>query len=126
MLCSPGCLSPERPTLLCLWVLGVEEGELWDWVGWRSKVIHILSSCDCASSPFLVFILSPGDEFNKWKVKVKATQSCPTLWDPIEYTVHGIVQARILEWTAFPFSSGSSQPRDRTQVSCTAGRFFTS
>ena len=42
------------------------------------------------------------------------------------YTVHGILQARILEWVAFPFSRGSSQPRDRTQVSRIAGRFFTS
>ena len=37
----------------------------------------------------------------------------------------GILLARILEWVAFPFSRGSSQPRDQTQVSCTAGRFFT-
>ena len=41
------------------------------------------------------------------------------------YTVHGILQARILEWIAFPFSKGSSQPRNRTEVSCIAGRFFT-
>ena len=40
--------------------------------------------------------------------------------------VHGILQASLLEWVAFPFSRGSSQPRDRTQVSCTAGGFFTS
>ena len=40
--------------------------------------------------------------------------------------LHGILQARILEWVAFPFSRGSSQPRDQTQVSCIAGRFFTS
>ena len=39
---------------------------------------------------------------------------------------HGILQARILEWVAFLFSRGSSQPRDRTQVSSIAGRFFTS
>ena len=51
------------------------------------------------------------------KVKVKVVQSCPTLCDPMDYTVHGILQARILEWVAFPFSRGSSQPRDRTQVS---------
>ena len=37
---------------------------------------------------------------------------------------HGILQAKILEWIAFPFSRGSSQPRDRTQVSCIAGRRF--
>ena len=58
------------------------------------------------------------------------TQSCPTLCDPMDYsppgsTVHEIFQARILEWVAISFSRGSSQPRDWTQVSCTAGRFFT-
>ena len=60
------------------------------------------------------------------EVKVKLSQLCPNLWDPMDYTVHGILQARILEWVAFPFSRGSSQPRDRTQVSHIAGRFFTS
>ena len=43
---------------------------------------------------------------------------------PPESSVHGILQAGILEWVAIPFSRGSSQPRDRTQVSCAAGRFF--
>ena len=57
---------------------------------------------------------------------VKVVQSCLTLCDPMGYTVHGILQGRILEWVAFPFSRGSSQPRDRTQVSCIAGRFFIS
>ena len=60
------------------------------------------------------------------KVKVKGTQSCPTLCDPMDYTVNGILQARILEWVAVPFSRGSSQPRSQTWVSCIAGRFFTS
>ena len=46
------------------------------------------------------------------EVKMKVTQSCPTLCDPMDYTVHGILQARILEWVAVPFSRGSSQPRD--------------
>ena len=58
--------------------------------------------------------------------KVKVAQSCLTLCDPVDYTVHGILQARILEWVAFPFSRGSSLLRDRTQVSRIAGRFFTS
>ena len=57
-------------------------------------------------------------------VKVKVTQLCLILCDPMDCTVHGILQARILEWLAFPFSSGSSRPRDRTQVSHSAGRFF--
>ena len=52
--------------------------------------------------------------------------SCPTLCDPMEYTVHGNIQARILEWVAFPFSRGSSQPRDQTQISYIASGFFTS
>ena len=47
---------------------------------------------------------------------MKFAQSCPTLCDPKDYTVHGILQARILEWAAFPFSRGSSQFRDGTQV----------
>ena len=57
-------------------------------------------------------------------------QSCPTLRDLRDYSspgssVHGLFQARILEWVAIPFSKGSSPPRDRTQVSCIAGRYFT-
>ena len=47
-------------------------------------------------------------------MEVKVTQSCLTLGDPMDYTVHGILQARILEWVAFPFSRGSSQPRSPT------------
>ena len=62
----------------------------------------------------------------KWSEMKWVTQLCPTLCDPKDYTVHRILQARILEWVAFPFSRGSSQPRNRTQVSCIAGRFFTS
>jgi len=60
------------------------------------------------------------------KVKVKVTQSSPTLCNPMDYTVHRILQARIVEWVAFPYSRESSQPKDRMQVSCIAGRFFTS
>ena len=77
----------------------------------------------------------------------KSLQSCPTLCDPRDgsppgspvpgilqartlewvaiYTVYRILQARILEWVAIPFSRGSSQPRDQTQVSHIAGGFFT-
>ena len=58
--------------------------------------------------------------------EVKITQSCLTLCDFIDCTVHGILQARILEWVAFPFSRGSSQPRDQTQISLIAGGFFNS
>ena len=60
------------------------------------------------------------------KVKVKVAKSYPTLFDPLDYIVHGVLQARILEWVAVPFSKGSSQHRDQTQVSHIASRFFTS
>ena len=60
------------------------------------------------------------------KCEVKVTQSYLTLCDPMDYTVHGILQARILEWVTFPFSRRSSQPRDYTQVFCIVGGFFTS
>ena len=67
------------------------------------------------------------DLFKKGEsVKVKVAQLCPTLCDPMDYTAHGILQARIREWVAIPFSRESSQPRDQTQVSPFAGRFFTS
>ena len=61
--------------------------------------------------------------YSETKVKVKV-MSYPL--QPHGLYIHGILQARILEWVAFPFSRGSSQPRDRTQVSHIAGRFFTS
>ena len=54
-------------------------------------------------------------EKRKTEVKVKVTQSCLTLCDPMSYTVRGILQARILEWGAFPFSRGSSQPKEREE-----------
>ena len=59
------------------------------------------------------------------EVKVRVAQSRPTLCYPMGYTVHGILQARILEWVASPFSSRSSQPRNLTGVSGIAGGFFT-
>ena len=62
----------------------------------------------------------------KMTVKVKVNELCLTLCDPMDYTVHGILQAGILEWVAFPFSRGSSQPRDQTQVSRISSRLFTS
>ena len=67
-----------------------------------------------------------GSEKVKWS---KVAQSCPTLWDLLDgslpgSSVHGIFQAKILEWAAISFSRGSSQHRDRTQISCIADRHF--
>ena len=63
------------------------------------------------------------------KVRVLVTQPCPALCNPMDCSppgssVYGILQARILEWIAIPFSRGFSQPRDQTQVSCIASEFF--
>ena len=98
----------------CATIHGVEESQTWlsdwtelSWVHQLSSKFHRLNfSCSLSAHP---------SEF-----------SISVLCDPMGYTVHGILQARILEWVAVPFSRRSSQPRDRTQVSHTAGRFFTS
>ena len=75
-----------------------------------------------------IYKLACGVDFLPMYAEVKwseGAQSCPTLCDPMDYMVYGILQARILEWVAFPFSRRSSQPRDQTQVFRIAGRFFT-
>ena len=92
---------------------------------WMSYLFNIIKGkMDTLSSckTFPIFHVSYG--------LCSVTQSCPTLCDPMDCSppgssVHGILPARILEWVAMPFSRASSQPRDQTQVSCTAGRFFT-
>ena len=72
----------------------------------------------------------PGGSGYLWGVAVLVAQSCLTLCDPVDgsppgSSVRRILQARTLEWIATPFSRGPSLPRDRTRVSCMAGRFFT-
>ena len=63
-------------------------------------------------------------------VRAQSLQLCPALCDPRDCSppgssVHGILQARILEWIAMPSSRGSSQPRDQIRISYIAGGFFT-
>ena len=88
-------------------------------------ILRMLSSAPWWSS---LPLMQDPPLFNQ--VKVKVTQSCPTLCDLSNYSpsgssVHRILQGRILEWIAMPFSRGSSQPIERTWVSCIAGKFFT-
>ena len=64
------------------------------------------------------------------QVKMLVTQSCPTFCNPMDcsppgFSVHGILQAKILEWVAISFSRESFQSSDQIQVSCIAGGFFT-
>ena len=77
----------------------------------------------------LGFFLSSFSSDFRCAAAAKSLQLCPTLCDPIDGSppgspVPGILQARTLEWVAISFSRGSSRPRDRTWVSCIAGRFF--
>ena len=80
--------------------------------------VYVLSDLRAVHLVYVYFMM-----LLKW---VKFTQSCLALCNPIDYTVHEILQARILEWVAIPFSRWSSQSRDKTQISCIAGGFFTS
>ena len=111
--------AKHLPTLQETWVrsLGREDPFLW------------LSNIPLYNMYHNFFILSSVDRylgcFQVLKVKVKVAQLCPTLRSLMEYTVHGILQAKILEWVTIPFSRESSQPRDQTQVSYIAGGFFT-
>ena len=97
---------------------------------WWKDILHFYSCVMISIISFCFFFFefpSPClhvPSFLVWN-EVKVAQSCPTLCDAMDYTVHGILQARILEWVAFPFSRGSSQLRDWTQVFRIEGRFFT-
>ena len=118
-----GTQDPLSKSVWLLWEFS--SFHLWDWGP------HVLASSQLAlfsrtwDQPQVLATLPSHGFFHNMKVKVKVTQSCPTLCDPMNYTVHEIL-TRLLEWVAFSFSRGSSQPRDWTQVSCIAGRFFTS
>ena len=93
------------------------QGDLWNKYG---RKISFIFFCNQKKLGLERPKIASGDDLF-WIVKVKVTQSCPTLCDPMDYTVHEILQARILECVAVPFSRGSSQHRDRTQVSHISG-----
>ena len=104
-----------------VWIMKHLSKNLWR-VAWSSESLslHLLAQL---WGYFLVFYTFCESEW------VKFDQSCLTVCDPMDHSlpgsfVHGILKARILEWVAIPFSSGTSQPRDQTPVSCIAGRFF--
>ena len=78
---------------------------------------------------FTFSLYLPWSDLDAMVLCVLVTQLCPTLCNPMECSppgssVHGILQARILEWIGIPFSRASPQHRDRTWDSCIAGRFF--
>ena len=87
--------------------------------------IHPTLSFPCCVHPLRLFFMSVF--LLKWS---EVAQSCLTFWDPVDCSppgssIHEIFQARVLEWVVISFSRGTSQPRDRTQVSCIVARGFT-
>ena len=95
---------------------------------WPHGLQHARPACpspspsDCPSSCALHWWCCPAISSSD---SLFSAQSYLTLCHPMDSSVHGIFQARILRQVAIPFSRGSSQPRDWTQASCIAGRFFT-
>ena len=110
---GPGfCFSPSWIPLRVY-----HQGWLLRQIGWWKITFFVYWTCRQ-----LVFSCLQRDESES-----EVTQSCLTLCDPVDppgSSIHGILQARILEWVAISFSRGSSQPKDWTQVSHIAGRHF--
>jgi len=97
-------------------------------VTWHSPFVSLASHVILSGFPSHIWLTAP---YSIWLWKEsESVMSCPTLCNPMDCSlpgssVHRILQARILEWFAVPFSRASSWPRDWTQVSCIAGRFYT-
>ena len=118
-------------TFLSLWKL---TPQCWSLSGWAERFSMCICS-ECAlhlrccgppvftSLPLIFFPVSLCSFEVKWSESHSVVSH--SLLDTMDYTVHGILQARILEWIAFPFSRGSSPHRNWTRVSCIAGRYFT-
>ena len=88
---------------------------MWEWlwhlpVGFVESIGESLEPLEEAANKRVKLLRLPCGPVAE--VKMKVTHLCLTLCDPMDYTVHGILQARILEWVALPFSRGLSQPRD--------------
>ena len=97
-----------------------------DWVTELIDWLKITADGDWSHEIRRCLLLRRKPIANLVKMKVKFTQLCQTLCDPMNYTVHGILQAGILEWVVVPVSRGSFQRRDQTQVPHIAGRCLTS
>ena len=106
-----------------------EEGQEWQTCGCELNPGIIPSSINNNSPPPLFNLKALITHTVCMCVHAKSLQLYPTLCDPVDYSppgssVHGILQARILQWVAIPFSRGSFQIRYWTQVSCIAGGLF--
>ena len=125
-LVAKSCLTPGDPMdwgLPGSSVHGILQAGILEWVAFLfskgSSQLRDWTRVSCLTGRF----------FTYWAIREAQNVSCSlvsdSLWPQGPIAVHGILQARILEWVAMPFSRGYSWPRDRTHVSCTAGGFFT-
>ena len=131
VLVAQSCLTfcdPMNCSLPGSSVHGIFQARILEWVAISfsrgSSQPRVQTWVSCIAGRF--FTIWTTREGPPYYIKVKVTQSCLIICNPMDYTFCEILQARILEWKAFPFSRGSSQFRDRTQFSWIAGRFFTS
>ena len=126
--CHPAIASSVVPFSSCPQSLPATESfpvsQLFTWGGQSTGVSALASFLPKKSQGW-----SPS-EWTRWIFLQSKGLSCPTLCSPMDCSppgssIHGIFQVSILEWVAVPFSRGSSPPRDQTQASRIAGRFFT-
>ena len=122
-----------KPRFL-VWKLLCKAGQLYTGKEFKASSLSWMV-CPQVTSLITVYISEAlsrvwGETSRYWCGDGLVAKLCSTLNDPMDCSlpgssVHGILQVRILEWVAIPFSRGSSWPRNQTQVSCIAGRFFT-
>ena len=128
----------EEPSIYSPW--GHKESDMTEWA---THTLGIYSFYNAVVNNISLYVLIPNHLLQIYRniidfctlilylaVLCFVTQSWQTHCDPMDCSqpgssVHGILQARMLEWVDIPFSRGSFQPRDRTEVSYIAGRFFT-
>ena len=114
--------------ILCVLLIPLKTGELWSYLvirlEWMSKwgACHLQNPKETARCCVPVIVVE--------NLESLVVQSCLTLYDPMDCnlpgsSIHGIFQARVLEWVAISFSRGSSRSRDQTRVSHIVGRSFT-
>ena len=125
---SPGGRQGNPVQYSCL-ENSMDRGAWWAIVHRVTKSQTWLKRLSMQAHTHWLLVLSCLGTFTSSCMCAKLHQSCPTLCDSIDYSppgssVHGILQARILEWVTMPSSRESSQFRDHTQVSCIAGEFF--
>ena len=105
--------------VFCRVFLDLDLSHVFSWLAWSCLI--------CSPNPIPKSLATTTFLSQYFALLKSLAQLCPTLCNPVDYSppgscIHGILQARILEWVAISFSRGSFWPRDRTQVSCIAGR----